>query len=126
MTRSIPPDEIDRATEVLRAIAREHNIDVRFGEDHWNVKREGDAPTIFAYLVRLDKRLTACTHSPAATPNVIEPLMHEMAHAVVGLEAEVEACRLVVRWADRIPGELGEHVWREARVVLDEAMYDSP
>ena len=126
MTRSIPVHEIDRATEMLRAIAREHGIDVRFGEDHWNVKREGDAPTTMAYLVRLDNKLTACTHSPAATPNVIEPLMHEMAHAVVGLEAEIETCRLVLRWADRIPGELGDRVWDEARTILNEAQYDSP
>jgi hypothetical protein len=115
--------DIEAATAELRKIAAEKAIGVCFDAGVNSFERLGDAPTLVAYLIEHEGRLTACTASPAATPNVIEPLMHEMAHAVLEDHDDLEgddrpACFLVIEWAERLPEVFEEIVTVEVHKVL--------
>jgi hypothetical protein len=117
--------DLEAATAELRKIAAENRIGIRFDAGVTSSERLGDNPTAMAYLIQLGDLLTACTASPAATPNVIEPLMHEMAHAVLEDQDDLDgddrvACRLVITWAARLPEILREQVIKESLEVIND------
>jgi hypothetical protein len=122
--------DLDAATAVLRTIAAENHIGLRFGEHHMRSEMLGDAPTALACIIHHEGLVTACTRSPAATPNVIEPLMHEMAHAVLGDHDDLDgddrlACRMVIEWAARLPGSLTASVIEQSQEIIDDYDGDS-
>jgi len=127
MVVDICHDDIEKATEVLKGIAADYDIGVIFGQNAPRSMRVGDAPTMYACLMEHKGVKIAVTRSPAATPNVIEPLMHEMAHAVIGhedsMDQDREVCALVLKWAECLPPALEELVRKETHVILAE--YDN-
>lgn len=102
-------DMLDRLIE----LAKDYGVrDVRVGD--WATSDDSTVllgqPPAMAALVRHNGRVEIWLEHEIEDASDVEEALHELAHHVVGLEAEEECYREAIKWSLRFPPKVAERV----------------